>query len=146
MADRVEAGDVAKQVVLLRHHSKIVPPQTVVQRDAWGQVVAILEISPVAVFECVPRRVPEIIKRLGEAGVQSAGQEIRKAAERQLSSKILIEKLLNTCAAELKAKLQVVLADFPGKVVNELIVGVHSMPGNGGCGAKLGETAHADDG
>ncbi len=85
---RIKVGE---KVVLLCYYSEIVPAQTVVQRETGEEMEAVLKIDPMIVLEGVARGVTEIIKRLAKAGVQSAGQEIRKAGERQLPAKILNE-------------------------------------------------------
>jgi hypothetical protein len=40
---------------------------------------------------------------------------------------VLVEVLLDAGTAKVKAHFQVVLADFPGEIFDELVVGIHAL-------------------
>src|SRR6266849_821793 len=95
----------------------------------------ILEIRAKIVFMRMANCVPRVL----ETATHSALKKGRQICKPQSSTEVLVEVLLNACAAEFKAELQVMFVDFPGEAVNELIVGVHAVPRIGGIRSGLGE-------
>jgi len=86
---------------------------------------AILEIGAIAIFKGVARRVAYVGKTLKG----DALDQIFDRGEGKPPARIFVEVLLNAGAANFVAKFQVVLVDFPGEAVDELIVGVYTMAG-----------------
>src|SRR5437763_15421731 len=69
--------------------------------------------------------------------MQRAAKEIGQIRKSQAATRILVKMLLDAGTSKFKAKLQVVLVHLPGKVVEEVIVGVHSAAWIARCGARL---------
>jgi hypothetical protein len=89
---------------------------------------------PKLFFEGVARGVAGVLKTT----IHGSGEKIRKGiasgapVELQPSAKIFVEILLNACPVEVEAELEIVFVEFPGKIINELIVAVHAVTRNSG--------------
>ena len=77
---------------------------------------------------------------------QSAGEKVREIGEFHPPSKIFVEILLNGCAVVVKADFYIVLVELPGKVVDDLVIGIEAVTRNAAGGSELGEAAHQDNG
>src|SRR5437763_194424 len=69
--------------------------------------------------------------------MQRAAKEIGQIRKSQAATRILVKMLLDAGTSKFKAKLHVVLVHLPGKVVEEMIVGVHSAAWIARRGARL---------
>src|SRR5882724_156227 len=83
------------------------------------------------------QRIPGVL----ETAESIACEKGIKIRELQSSAEVLVEVLLNAGPAELKTGLQVVFADFPGQIFNELVIAVLTRSGVAGCGTGLREEA-----
>src|SRR5258708_5452205 len=75
----------------------------------------------------------------------SAGDRVERVFESQSSPEVLIEGMLNTRAAVLKAKLHVMLVQLPGKIVDQLVVRVHAGTRIARSRTQLSYAANEDD-
>src|SRR4029077_16564397 len=66
-------------------------------------------------------------------------QQAFQIRETYPSAGVLVELLFNTGAVKFSSELNVVLVELPGEAVDELIVGIHTLPGIAGGGADLGK-------
>ena len=96
---------------------------------------AILNIEAIIVLERVANGIPRVL----ETAFNGPSEKVRQTGKLQSSAKVLVEVLLDTCAAELKTELHVVFVDLRGKAVYELIVTVHAVPRDGGVRSWLRE-------
>src|SRR5207245_5146257 len=79
---------------------------------------------------------------LAAAAGRRAVEEIRKRVETQLAAEIAIEDLRDRSAAQFIAEFGIVATEFPGKIVNEVPVGIHALAGIPSVGADRSETAN----
>ena len=73
------------------------------------------------------------------------GRRALATVESQPASEIFIEKLSDGGAVEIDAKLHVVFVNFPGEVVDDLVVGIKTMPRVAAICAKLSNAADQND-
>ena len=137
----IETRDPAHQIVLLLDLSEVVVAHSEIKGKPRGNPEAILKVAAVIVLRSVSQRVSGVL----EAAVHVAGQKVRKAGKLKSSAEIFVEAMLDAGPAKLKAELYVVLVEFPGKIVEQLVVGIHSGTRIARGGAQLCYPADQDN-
>ncbi len=121
-----------EQIVLLARYTKVVPAQAQVQRQARRPAEAVLDVESVAVLVFVPVGVAGGLAPAGRQAFDKSNQIV----EAEFAAEVRVLNDLDRGPAELVAELEIVTANLPGVIVDELPVGIHALPGHARAGAE----------